>query len=84
MLKVKCAYYLKLTLVTALATIFFSSVEAAPEQPLLFLALAFVLIVCIRLLWLSALQDEKAIKKRKLQIRQKDAPHHIRRTNRAA
>jgi hypothetical protein len=59
MLKLKCTYYLKLILITALTTIFFSSVEKAPEQPLLFLATTFVLCVCIHLLWISSLWDEK-------------------------
>lgn len=80
----KCIYYLKLILIVALTTIFFSSVEIAPDRPLFFIILAFVLICSIHKLWRSALHDETILKKRKNKLQQQDVPLRVNSTNRAA
>lgn len=60
----KSAYFIKLFLIVTLSTVLLASVETAPEQPLLFLAVAAGCVALIRFLWRSALRDEKAMNRR--------------------
>lgn len=64
MIRIKCAYYTKLFFITVLALVMYITIEISPEYPLLFIAITTTIIICIRLLWISALKDEKNLKKR--------------------
>jgi len=81
---IKCAYFIKLMLITVSTTILFSAVEIAPDSPLLFLALAIVLIVFIHSLWRSALHDEIIMRRKKLRMRQHEITQHTNISNHAA
>ncbi len=81
---IKCAYFIKLMLITVSITILFTAVEIAPDSPLLFLTLAIVLIVIIHSLWRSALHDEITMSRKKLSMRQRGTTQHTNISNRAA
>lgn len=70
-MRLKLAYSIKLFLIVAFSTLFLASVETAPEQPVLFAAVAAACIAGIRFLWKSVLRDEKALNRRKIQTGRK-------------
>lgn len=51
-------YGIKLFLIVLLASLFLASIEIAPYQPLLFIAVALMDTICIRLLWKSLKNSE--------------------------
>lgn len=59
----KLIYFVKLFLIVTLSTVFLAFVNIAFDQPLLLLAVSTTCFILIRLLWVSALKDEKAIKR---------------------
>ena len=63
----KITYFIKLFLITALSVALLGSVGAAPDRPVLFAAAAAACFIGIRVLWVSALKDEK--KRRRRQAR---------------
>jgi hypothetical protein len=67
-MRLQSAYFIKRLLIVALLTVLMASVGAAPDQPALFIVLSAVCIVLVRFIWKSALKDEKAINKRRLQL----------------
>lgn len=74
MRRLKLFYNIKLYSIVDLAIIFFGSVEAAPEQPLLFGMLTFTFFCCIRLLWRSLLKDEQKMKSERVRLNLKKKP----------
>lgn len=84
MLKVKCAYWFKLFLICALATIMLSTVEICFEHPALFTAMTLSAGILIRFLWRSVLKDEARIKTAGIKAQQRAAPKNRHRANRAA
>ena len=65
-MSLKLTYQIKLLLLTALSAVLLASVETAPEQPVLFIAVAAACLLLIRLLWRSALRDEKRLARQKV------------------
>ncbi len=59
----KLIYFVKLFLIVTLSAIFLAFVNIAFDLPLLLLAVSAACFILIRLLWVSALKDEKAIKR---------------------
>lgn len=57
----KFVYFMKLFLIISLSALLLASVGIMVETPLLFLAVAAVCTVSIRLLWKSALKSERAL-----------------------
>jgi hypothetical protein len=84
MLKIKCAYWFKLFLICALATIMLSTVEICFNYPVLFIAVTLLAGILIRISWHSALKDEARVKTAGFKVRQRAAPKNGHRTNRAA
>lgn len=66
-MRLKLAYSIKLFLIMAFSTLFLASVETAPDRPFLFAAVAAACIAGIHFLWRSALRDEKAMDKQRIQ-----------------
>jgi len=64
MLKVKCIYFLKRLIITALAFLMIALIESAPVFPLFYTAVCVISSCVIRMLWNSMLQDEAKQKKR--------------------
>lgn len=60
-MRLKFVYFMKLFLIISLSALLLASVGIMFETPLLFLAVAAVCTVSIRLLWKSALKSEKAL-----------------------
>ena len=63
----KITYFIKLFLITALSVALLGSVGAAPDRPVFFAVAAAACFIGIRVLWVSALKDEK--KRRRRQTR---------------
>jgi len=77
MLKVKCVYYIKLSIITILAIALLELVESAPQFPVFFLLSAIVILCSIHMLWISVLKDEQKIKKRThVRFSHKDQKEH--------
>ncbi len=67
-MRLNSAYFIKRFLIVTLLTVLMAFVGAAPDQPALFIVLSAVCILLVRVIWISALKDEKAISKRQLQL----------------
>jgi hypothetical protein len=67
-MRVKAACFIKRFLVVSLLTVLMGSVGTAPDQPALFIVLSVVCIVLVRFFWISALKDERKIKKQQLRL----------------
>lgn len=67
----KLVYNLKLSVIVVLCILILALVEIAPSKPVLFLFIAAVYIVSIRLLWKSAERDERQVKRTILPIKNK-------------
>lgn len=74
MKRLRLFYNIKLYFIVILAIIFFGSVEAAPEQPLLFGMLTVIFCCCIRFLWRSLLKDEQKMKSKRVRLNLKKKP----------
>ncbi len=64
MLTVKCIYFLKRLIITALAFLMMALIKSAPVFPLFYTAVCVVSSCVIRMLWNSILKDEAKQKKR--------------------
>ena len=67
-MRLKSAYFIKRFLIVTLLTALMAVVGAAPDQPALFIVLFVVCMVLLRIIWIWALKDEKAINKRQLRL----------------
>lgn len=70
----KTAYFIKLFLIVVLTTAIFASVEILLDQPALFIFIAAGCSVLIRLIWHSALKDEKMLVARKVPLNKQKRP----------
>lgn len=59
----KLIYFIKHSLIVTLSIVILGFVETAPDRPILFAFIFTTCILSIRLLWNSAIRDEKEIKK---------------------
>ena len=75
MWKTKFFYELKLFIVTALIILQISMVEMAPDYPILFVLLTGTNIIVTRLIWCSAMKDEKIINKSRKRAEQNNIQH---------
>jgi len=64
MLKVKCVYFIKRLLITALGFLMLALVESAPEFPFFYLSVVISCSVAIKYLWRSILKSERELRKR--------------------
>ena len=64
----KLTYFIKLSLIVALSIVILGSVEAAPDQPILFTFVFTACILSIRFLWGSAMRDEKKINRQQIRF----------------
>ena len=71
---IKCAYYLKLFLITAIMIVLLASVENAPEHPTVFSSVLIFFIFSIRLLWQSVRKSEVTMRTNKVNIERRATP----------
>lgn len=72
----KTAYFIKLFLIVVLTTAIFASVEILLDQPALFIFITAGCSALIRLIWHSALKNEKMLAAREIPLNKQERPLH--------